>query len=99
MSPTPAPGADGEPRPEHHAAEAEGAKDALDSLHLRKIDLADRVFVLNVDGYIGESTRGEIAYALSQGKPIEFLNPDDGEHFLESEGLGQDVAQAAMSKR
>ncbi|MEV4317103.1 hypothetical protein [Actinocrispum sp. NPDC049592] len=45
----------------------------LDELHLRKIDLADRVMVLNVGGYIGESTRNEIAYARAHGKPIEFL--------------------------
>lgn len=45
----------------------------LDELHLRKIDLADRVFVLNVGGYIGESTRDEINYAESIGKPIEYL--------------------------
>jgi hypothetical protein len=48
-------------------------KAALDELHKRKIDLADRVHVLNVDGYIGESTRSEIAYAGALGKPITFL--------------------------
>lgn len=45
----------------------------LDELHLRKIDLADSVLVLNVGGYIGESTAREIAYARSQDKPIRFL--------------------------
>lgn len=48
-------------------------KVALDELHKRKIDLADRVLVLNVGRYIGDSTRGEIAYAESLGKPIEYL--------------------------
>ena len=48
-------------------------KPALDALHLRKIDLADEVFVLNVGGYIGESTRSEIEYARAHGKPIRFL--------------------------
>jgi hypothetical protein len=48
-------------------------KDALDALHKRKIDLADRVFVLNVGGYIGDSTRSEIEYATEQGKPIDYL--------------------------
>lgn len=38
-------------------------KTLLDALHLRKIDLADRVLVVNPRGYIGESTRREIAYA------------------------------------
>jgi hypothetical protein len=45
----------------------------LDTLHLRKIDLAAEVLVLNVDGYIGESTRREIAYATALGKPIRYL--------------------------
>nr|WP_296075639.1 hypothetical protein [uncultured Actinoplanes sp.] len=48
-------------------------KAALAELHRRKIDLADQVHVLNVDGYIGESTRSEIAYAAAMGKPITFL--------------------------
>ncbi|MGW6280785.1 hypothetical protein [Kribbella sp. NPDC055071] len=50
-------------------------KSALGALHLRKIDLADRVLVVNPGGYIGESTSGEIAYARSTGKPISFTNP------------------------
>jgi hypothetical protein len=48
-------------------------KVALDELHKRKIDLADRVFVLNVGGYIGDSTRSEIEYATAHGKPIGYL--------------------------
>ena len=47
-------------------------KTALDALHLRKIDLADRVLVVNPGGYIGESTSREIAYAHATGKPISF---------------------------
>ena len=38
-----------------------------------KIDLADRVFILNVGGYIGDSTRSEIAYAKKLKKPIDYL--------------------------
>ena len=53
----------------HDSAE----KEALDELHKRKIDLADRVYVLNVDGYIGSSTRSEIAYAIAHGKPVDYL--------------------------
>jgi hypothetical protein len=45
----------------------------LDELHKRKIDLCDKVLVLNVDGYIGDSTRSEIAYALKIGKPVTYL--------------------------
>lgn len=47
----------------------------LDELHTRKIDLADSVLVLNVGGYIGESTRNEINYATLIGKPVEYLEP------------------------
>ena len=50
-------------------------KQMLDDLHKRKIDLADEVFIVNVGGYIGESTRGEIEYAHSRGKEIRFLEP------------------------
>ncbi len=50
-------------------------KTALDALHLRKIDLADRVLVVNPGGYVGESTSREIAYARAAGKPITFTDP------------------------
>lgn len=52
-------------------------KTLLDALHLRKIDLADRVLVVNPRGYIGESTRREIAYARATGKPVSFTAPFD----------------------
>lgn len=48
-------------------------KTMLDELHLRKIDLSDEVLVLNVGGYIGESTSREIAYATKHGKRVRFL--------------------------
>lgn len=47
----------------------------LDELHKRKIDLADEVLVLNVGGYIGDSTRSEVEYAQSLGRPIRYLEP------------------------
>lgn len=50
-------------------------KETLDELHKRKIDLADEVYVLNVGGYIGASTRGEIEYAKKLGKPLRWLEP------------------------
>lgn len=50
----------------------------LDWLHLRKIDLADEVLILNVGGYIGESTRRELEYAKSLGKTIRFWEADNG---------------------
>lgn len=51
----------------------EGVKDMLDRQHLAKIDLADEIFVINVGGYIGDSTRREIAYAEFKGKTILYL--------------------------
>lgn len=48
-------------------------KRRLDDLHLAKIDLADRVHVLNVDGYIGESTLREIQHARRHLKRITYL--------------------------
>ncbi|MDX8149063.1 hypothetical protein SK854_43570 [Lentzea sp. BCCO 10_0061] len=50
-------------------------KTALDALHLRKIDLADRVLVVNPGGYVGESTSREIGHARATGKPISFTDP------------------------
>lgn len=51
-------------------------KVVLDALHLRKIDLADRVLVVNPGGYVGDSTTREIAYARALGKPVTFTYPD-----------------------
>lgn len=48
-------------------------KVALDELHKRKTDLADEVFVLNIGGYVGDSTRREIDYANKHGKPVRYL--------------------------
>lgn len=45
----------------------------LDDMHKRKIDMADEIFVINVGGYIGASTRSEIEYARSTGKTVRYL--------------------------
>ncbi len=58
-----------------HFGEKFGNEDILDELHFRKIDLSDEVYVINLDGYIGESTRNEINYAESLDKPIKYLEP------------------------
>ena len=50
-------------------------KEMLDDMHKRKIDMADEVFVINVGGYIGESTKSEIAYAEKTGKKVNYLEP------------------------
>ena len=51
----------------------EEQKVKMDELHKRKIDLADEILVINVGGYIGESTRSEIEYAKINGKRIRYL--------------------------
>lgn len=48
-------------------------KEMLDDMHRRKIDMADGIYVINVGGYIGASTRGEIEYAETTGKTVEYL--------------------------
>jgi len=57
-------------------------KARLDELHLRKIDLADEILVLNVGGYLGESTRREIDYALDQGKHVRWLESGFAQHSI-----------------
>lgn len=55
----------------------DGTKEMLDDMHKRKIDMADSIFVINVGGYIGSSTRSEIEYAIKTGKGVEYLEPID----------------------
>lgn len=61
----------------------EDAKAALDELHKRKIDLADEILVLNVDDYIGSSTRSEVEYARKHGKRVRWLT--HSQHALQHE--------------
>lgn len=56
-----------------HAILTEKEKQALGNLHKRKIDMSDEILVLNVGGYIGKSTEGEIEYARVRGKGVRFL--------------------------
>lgn len=48
-------------------------KEMLDDMHKRKIDMADEIFVINVGGYIGDSTKSEIEYAKAHGKKVNYL--------------------------
>ncbi|MGN0252400.1 MAG: hypothetical protein ACI4EH_13735 [Oliverpabstia sp.] len=50
-------------------------KEMLDDMHKRKIDMADGIYVINVGGDIGDSTRSEIAYAEAAGKKVTYLEP------------------------
>jgi hypothetical protein len=52
---------------------APGTKEMLDNMHKRKIDMADAIYVINVGGYIGASTRSEIEYAKATGKEVLYL--------------------------
>ena len=45
----------------------------LDSMHKEKIRMADEIFVINVNGYIGDSTKSEIEYANKTGKKVNYL--------------------------
>ena len=62
-----------------HSGDAEvwkpGTKEMLDDMHKRKIDMADAIYVINVGGYIGSSTRTEIEYAMLNGKEVYYLEP------------------------
>ncbi len=53
-------------------------KEMLDALHKRKIDMADRIHVIDVDGYIGESTESEIKYAEERGIPVTRYSEMEG---------------------
>ena len=48
-------------------------KAMLDDMHKRKIDMADAIYVINKNGYIGSSTKGEIQYAKDTGKKVIYM--------------------------
>jgi hypothetical protein len=60
-----------------HSGDSEAWSDdtkiMLDDMHKRKIDMADEIFVINVGGYIGSSTRSEIEYAIKTNKVVKYL--------------------------
>ena len=53
-------------------------KEMLDDMHKRKIDMADEIYVINVGGYIGTSTKSEIEYAEATGKTVRYLEETEG---------------------
>ena len=57
--------------------EAWAKKDLLDRVHLQKIDMSSAIFVIDVDGYVGETTKSEIEYAISRGKTVYFYSRND----------------------
>ena len=48
-------------------------KEMLDDMHKRKIDMADEIFVINKNNYIGNSTKSEIEYALKNNKVVKYM--------------------------
>ena len=68
-----------------HAGDSDGIdeetlaknKIMLDDIHKRKIDMSDGIFVINVGGYIGSSTKSEIEYATNHNKFVKYLEPID----------------------
>lgn len=60
---------------EYQTVLTEEVKIMLDDMHKRKIDMAEEIFVINKNGYIGSSTRSEIDYALATGKKVTYMEP------------------------
>lgn len=69
----------------------------LDDMHKRKIDMSDEIYVINVGGYIGDSTRSEIEYAKRIRKDIQYLEEPASEDELPDNAI--DVSQIPMSSR
>lgn len=69
----------------------------LDDMHKRKIDMSDEIYVINVGGYIGDSTRSEIEYAKRTGKDIQYLEEPASEDELPDNAI--DVSEIPMSSR
>lgn len=87
--------------------DVEGVEDAMDegaewkrdvdNLHLRKIDLADRVHVINVAGYVGSSTTQEVRYAHRNGVPVTWLEPDRVPEDLRASAWAYDADDEALT--
>lgn len=50
-------------------------RERLGRIHLQKVAMADEVLIVNVGGYLGESTRRELEHARSLGLAVRFLEP------------------------
>lgn len=59
---------------------SENTKTMLDEIHTQKIAMADQIFVINKNGYVGESTKKQIQYATSNNKIIKYLEPIEQEN-------------------
>ena len=59
----------------HHVAEEENVEEIMDSVHKKKIDMSDYIIIINVNDYIGESTKSEILYASQHFKAVVYAYP------------------------
>jgi hypothetical protein len=62
-----------------HIGDQEDVKELVDVVHKKKIDISDEILVLNINGYIGDSTRSEIEYAQRMGKIIKYFEDQEPE--------------------
>ena len=69
-----------------HIGDIENVKAFVDEIHKRKIDISDEVLVIDIGGYVGESTRSEINYAIKHGKPIRYLSEELRQQGKEEQG-------------
>ena len=67
-------------------------KEMLDDMHKRKIDMADEIYVINVGGYIGDSTRSEIQYAEEHGKTVRYYQDTRKEEMSQLAEARQHIA-------
>ena len=63
---------------EYETVLTDEVKGMLDDMHLQKIDMAEAIYVINRNGYIGSSTAREIAYAKARGKEIQYMEEPAG---------------------
>jgi hypothetical protein len=73
-------------------------KAMLDVLHMHKIMLSDEILVLNVDGYVGESTEREIEMAMSIGRNVRWLEPDNIPDQWKNEALWENYPELSGSQ-
>lgn len=57
--------------------EEDDLKQMLNAMHKGRIDLCDEIYVINKNGYIGNSTKDEIKYATEIGKKVNYLEVDN----------------------
>lgn len=74
-------------------------KEYLQAMQFEKIDLADEVYFLNVNGYVGDSGKNQLAYTIARGKPLRWVDRQLGEAYMETfrKELGQLVAKFALN--